>query len=226
MSGMRTIPLTKGKKAIIDDEDYDEISQHKWCFCGGYAVRGIIGRNKLISMHRQIMRRQLKAAGSGHEIDHRNHDGLDNRRRNLRVCTRGQNTHNRKNVIRRGGTSRFKGVCKHTLTGYWRATIKIGDKQIHLGFYNSEVDAAYVYDNAAREYFGEFACTNFTEIRKVARRKYENLPKSKYADVSACFGKGKNFGRIRWRVGSRYFDSEKAAAVAANRSRTNRRARC
>lgn len=171
----------------------------------------------MISMHRQIMRRQLTAAGAGYEIDHRNHDGLDNRRKNLRVSTRGQNNHNRQNIIRSSGTSRFKGVCWSSSVGRWRATIKIGDKQHHLGHYTSQIDAAHVYDNAARKHFGDFACTNFTKKRDVKMRTRANLPSSKHVGIRACFGKKPNFGRIRWQVigNKTYFDNESDAAKAA-----------
>ncbi len=94
-------------------------------------------------------------AGPRIEIDHRNGDTLDNRRKNLRVVTKNQNQQNRHHVE---GRSRFKGVgwCQYS----WRAYIKVNQKFIHIGMFPTEEDAARAYDVVAREHFGEFACTN------------------------------------------------------------------
>jgi len=93
--------------------------------------------------------------------DHINHDGLDNRRANLRVCTNRQNQRNQRaqGVPK---TSRYKGVWFSTREHCWTAQIAVGDNRIHLGYFTSEESAAVAYDNAARKYFGEFAQTNFT----------------------------------------------------------------
>ncbi len=90
-------------------------------------------------------------------IDHINHNMLDNRRSNLRIVTRSMNSHNRRSVI--GSTSRYKGV--HQSYGKWQAAISHKDKNIHLGVFSTEAEAAKRYDEAAQVIWGAFASTNF-----------------------------------------------------------------
>jgi hypothetical protein len=105
-------------------------------------------------MHRQL----LGLTDPSEQVDHRNHDGLDNRRENLRPCTNQQNQHNQRK--RAGCTSRYKGVHWDFRNGSWRAAIKAEGRTIHLGRFQDEDDAARAYDDAARRLFGEFALTN------------------------------------------------------------------
>lgn len=150
---MKAILLTQGKVAIVDDEDFDWLSQWKWCaanFNGyWYAVRG---HGSLMFMHRVILN-----PPEGYQCDHINGDGLDNRRANLRVCDCSQNAQNQ---ISQTGTSRFKGVSWHKPRGLWQVHIKANDKSINLGYFTSEVEAAKTYNKAAIKYFGEFAYLN------------------------------------------------------------------
>lgn len=152
---VRRIPLTRGKFAIVDDEDYDRLSQHKWCAVDRrrqcYAQRKEHG--KTIRMHREIL--QVPA---GLVFDHRNHNGLDNRKCNLRICTPSQNSQNRR--PQQGGSSRYKGVWWEQAKGKWRAVISHQGRTIHIGYYDYEVDAAIAYDDMAIELFGEFAYLN------------------------------------------------------------------
>jgi len=162
------IPLSQGKFATVDEADHEWLSQWRWSAmysCGiWYAVRTqyLPGstkthpKRKTILMHRQIL-------GLGHadkhQADHINHDGLDNRRENLRTCSNAENHFNlRKSKTHIG--SHFKGVGWKSDRCKWRSRIKIGGKDIHLGYFSSEIDAAQAYDEAALKYFGEFACTN------------------------------------------------------------------
>lgn len=92
------------------------------------------------------------------EVDHRNGDGLDNRRDNLRYATRARNTANRASV---GGSSRFKGVSWSKRDKIWYANICVNYRTIYLGTYRNEEDAARAYDAAAKKYFGAFARPNF-----------------------------------------------------------------
>lgn len=153
----KKIPLTQGRFAIVDDEDFEYLNQWKWCFDKtGYARRseGVsLGKIKNFSMHREINR-----TPKGLQTDHKNGEGLDNRRCNLRTATHSQNQQNRKHSH---GISEFKGVCWHKILGKWNAYIRIKGKLKHLGFFENERKAATVYDTAARKYFGEFAMTNF-----------------------------------------------------------------
>lgn len=156
---MKKIPLTQGKFAIVDDEDYAELSKHKWYALKvdktWYAYRGArMPNNKmaLVAMHRQILN-----APKGSEVDHMNHNGLNNKRDNIQICSKGQNQANQN---MRGGTSVFKGVYWHKSREEWRAQIKHNRKNICLGSFSNEVDAAKAYDKKAKELFGEFALTN------------------------------------------------------------------
>jgi hypothetical protein len=105
-------------------------------------------------MHREIMNAQL-----GECVDHISRDGLDNRKSNLRICTVSQNGMNRRGKI--GGTSKFKGVSSPSMTSKWVANIRVNGKNKCLGRFENNVDAAKAYDVAAKEYYGEFARTNF-----------------------------------------------------------------
>lgn len=154
----KIIPLTQGKFAIVDAEDYAWLSQHKWCAAKDkatfYAHRGSNGR--LILMHREIMR-----APKGLMCDHRNHNGLDNRKSNLRLCTSAQNQYNKR--PKKGCSSRYKGVILRRDCKKWRAKICLKRKRIHLGDFPDEIKAALAYDDKAIELFGEFAYLNFPE---------------------------------------------------------------
>lgn len=151
----KLIKLTQGKHAIIDDEDYEWLSGREWCAQKGkytwYAVSiEAEGKNR---MHRLIL-----GADIGQQVDHQNHDGLDNRRTNIRIATRSQNGGNRLPVT--GKSSKFKGVSFDRDTNKWAAYIRKNLRLIKLGRYHSENDAAKAYDEAAIKYFGAFAMTN------------------------------------------------------------------
>jgi len=158
LSATKIIPLTQGKFAIVDAEDYNWISRHKWCAAKDrgtfYAHRGSNGR--LISMHRAIMR-----APKGLMCDHRNHNGLDNRKSNLRLCTSAQNQYNKS--PKKDCSSRYKGVILRRDCKRWRGQIGFNRKRIHLGDFADEIKTALAYDDKAIELFGEFACLNFPE---------------------------------------------------------------
>lgn len=153
---MKTIPLTKGKVALVDDEDYSVLIQHPWAAGGGgsnYAVR--YEKGKAILMHRLIVNPEV-----GQCVDHVNGNGLDNRRSNLRACSHQENMRNRRTTDV-AGVSRFKGVYWEAKKRLWRARIAVDKKYKSLGRYKVEEDAARAYDRAARVYFGEFARVNF-----------------------------------------------------------------
>lgn len=159
---MKTIHLTQNKVAIVDDEDFELLSKHKWCasyskaMSSYYAltnIRNDLGKYRTVKMHRMVM------MVSGKEmIDHINHDTLDNRKCNLRICLSSNNQHNGK--IRSDNTSSYKGVILNKKSGRWRSRIMYNGKRIHLGYFDTPLEAAYAYDNAAIEMFGEFALTN------------------------------------------------------------------
>jgi len=150
------IPLTQGKFAIVDAEDYVKLSKYNWrCHIGHltyYAIRGN-GKNRI------FMHTQIKPPPEGMEIDHVNGKGYDNRKINIRHCTRNQNMQNRHKRAR--GTSYYKGIYLEKNTNRWRAQIIVNGKRYRLGRYNSEIDAAKAYDKKAKELLGKYACTNF-----------------------------------------------------------------
>ena len=162
---MKEIPLTKGKVALIDDEDFELVSRYRWHAWKAETCRSWYahanttteqGRRTMISMHRLILR-----AGPGQATDHENLNGLDNRRHNLRFCNKRKNAANRVKVASRPCTSRFKGVCWHRAARRWVAQIQVNGRKIYIGWFESEIHAARAHDAAAQHYFGEFARLNF-----------------------------------------------------------------
>lgn len=157
---MREIPLTQGKVALVDDEDYELLSAHKWYaqrdhkWDRWYALRHSRreGTRTIVRMHREILG---LSPGDGMETDHRNGDGLDNRRDNLRVATHAQNGANRK--PNRNSHSGVKGVCWHKRCGRWCARIRVGGAVVHLGYFATKEQAAEAYQHAAEQHFGDFA---------------------------------------------------------------------
>jgi hypothetical protein len=159
---VREIKLTRGFVALVDAADYDWLMQWKWCAqVDGDKARAArtAGASPLKAalMHRLIM-----GDPPGKEIDHINGNTLDNRRSNLRVCSRLENSRNR--GVQKNCKSKFKGVYLRE-RGTWRAQIKVNKKRIHLGDFSSASKAAKAYDEAALQYFGEFAVLNFPEKR-------------------------------------------------------------
>ena len=153
----REITLTQGQTAIVDAADYAWVSQYKWCAMRTrntvYAVRGT--KQGLQLLHRFILGLEK---GDPRNVDHVDENGLNNCRSNLRIA---MHSPNGANTSRVSGQSRYKGVSPGWRAGKWRAGIKVRYRAIHLGTFNSEEDAARAYDEAAKEYFGEFANTNF-----------------------------------------------------------------
>lgn len=160
---MKQISLTQGKYALVDDEDFERLNQHKWQVCKKgycfYAQRSIQKSNggwTTSPMHRQVM-----SAPPDMQVDHHNHNGLDNRKANLRLCTRSQQQHNQ--LSHKNTSSKYKGVCWYKLYKKWLASIRYMYKSYHLGYFYNEVEAAKAYDAKAKEIFGEFACLNFPD---------------------------------------------------------------
>ncbi len=150
---MKKIQLSGWKKprkyAIIDDADEDLLSPFKWwADIYGYVIYKKDGC-KTISMHRLIMQ-----PAPGYVVDHINGDTLDNRRSNLRICSRAKNSQNR--AMNSNNASGYKGVTFHKKTGRWQANIGLQYKLIYLGLFDSAKLASDAYEAAAREHFGEF----------------------------------------------------------------------
>jgi hypothetical protein len=158
---MKTINLSQGLVALVDDEDYDFLMQWKWTasYASGifYALRNTPRPNrKTLMMHRIIMNPPRNK-----QIDHIDHNGLNNQRSNLRECNPSQNAGNRSKY----GKNKYHGVRLdyRTYGVYIKANIKINGKLVHLGNFKTEEVAAKAYDMAAKKHFGEFATLNFKD---------------------------------------------------------------
>ena len=158
---MKTIALTQGQVAIVDDGDFYWLNQWKWHAQWNKDTRSFYARcvaivdgiRYLISMHRLLVTDNMKL-----DVDHINRVTLDNRRSNLRACSR---TGNARNVgLRRNNTSGFKGVHLDKRTGRWESRLTIGSRKKHIGNHATAAEAALAYDVAALERYGEFAVTN------------------------------------------------------------------
>ncbi len=111
-----------------------------------------------IMMHREIVK-----VADGKFCDHINHNGLDNRKANLRPATRAENSRNRRKFKKRKCYSRFKGICWHKGKEKWLAQIWFNRKAMYIGYFDDEIQAAKAYDDAARKYHKEFAVLNFNK---------------------------------------------------------------
>jgi hypothetical protein len=186
----KEIQLTKGKVTLVDDEDYEMLIGLgvRWCVNDGYAFNSVYGR----------MHRFLSSAPKGRMVDHVNGNKLDNRRENLRIATNSQNQANRK-VSR--GVSKFKGVTWQKRTydasrGYWKAQIVANGVVHYLGSYDTDLDAAKAYNDAAVKFFGEYAHLNDlsmppSNLRSSSRRQVKRSSPSGYKGVSFDKSRGK-----------------------------------
>lgn len=155
----RLIPLTQGKFAIVDAEDYDRLSRYKWCAvkAGGTFYAGRKKNGIFVRMHREIL-----CVPKGIICDHKDRNGLNNRKSNLRFCTRAQNQYNSNK--RPGCSSKYKGVNWDKMKKKWRTRIGFERHRLHLGLFEDPIDAVVTYDRKAIELFGEFAYLNFPQL--------------------------------------------------------------
>ncbi len=154
---MKEIKLLDGKIALVDDEDFDYLNERQWNAYKNnnvwyaYALENY--SHKQIYMHRVIMGNPLNQL-----VDHRDHDGLNNQRYNLRISTRQQNSHNSRAFCT--NSSGYKGVSLMKKENKWKAYVYHSNKQIYLGCFSSKEEAALAYNKTVKELFGEFACLN------------------------------------------------------------------
>lgn len=158
---VKKIPLTQGKFVTVDADDFDFLNQWKWyawkdgernCYARKHE-RLPDGKGIKVYMHRLIM-----SAPKGKDVDHINHNGLDNRKCNLRVCDRFENNGNSRK--RKNTSSVYKGVYWSKHEQKWHASIRVNKRKVSLRYHSLEIDAALAYNKAAKELFGEFALLN------------------------------------------------------------------
>lgn len=174
--GATRIKLTKGKWAFIDTEDIPKVAHIHWhihegkkfttTYCRGSKWEN--GKAVGVMLHRIIT-----GANPGQLVDHINHNGLDNRKCNLRICTAQEN--NRSVVKRKKGTSIFKGVYYDKRRHDYKATITVNKKTITIGYYKKEIDAAKAYNERALKLFGDFAV--FNDISPAVEKALEEMMK-------------------------------------------------
>lgn len=159
---MKEIKLTQGKVTLVDDEDYAELMKHKWCAVisnhNTYVVRGVRKKNKCynIFMHRQILK-----TPKGMVSDHIDRNGLNNQKKNLRICSYAENLWNRGKTSH--NSSGFKGVTWSKERSKFKAQIRFKGKQHNLGYFVDPEKAAIVRNAKCRELHGEFASLNFPD---------------------------------------------------------------
>lgn len=156
---VKFVELSKGKVALVDDEDFERVNQYKWyAWEAGnswYVSRNTARPNrKKVLLHRFILN-----IPEGVCIDHINGDGLDCRKENMRTCSHAENMRNRRTPC--NNKSGYKGVYWYKKYQKWRASIKIGGTSKHIGYFDNVVEAAKAYDLAAKEYHGAFAKLNY-----------------------------------------------------------------
>lgn len=163
---MRQIPIYRKKEVVayaqVSDEDYEYLNQFRWGVKRyknlEYVRRGSRknGEEKRYQMHRVVLERVLnRTLLSSEQVDHKDGSGLNNQRGNVRLATRSQNQMN-KGKRTTPSQSQFKGVTWHKRSRKWYAQIRLDQKQIYIGMFNSEEDAAQAYKDKAKELFGEF----------------------------------------------------------------------
>ncbi len=159
------IPLSTNKyasHALVEKADALLVSTYKWVACKITNTLYVLRKEKIGSRWKTIyMHRAILGLKKGEIADHINGNGLDNRRSNLRKCTK---MGNNKNVKARWGKSKYKGVCWHKKTQKWQAGIKANYKYYYLGSYKSEIEAAKAHDRGATKHHKEFANLNFKNI--------------------------------------------------------------
>ncbi len=154
---MKEISLTRGVSAVVDDDDYEKLSQYNWqarvqTYTGLFRAKRT-GKEKEVDMARQIMN-----CPDGLEVDHINGDLLDNRKCNLRICTHQENMRNRR--LQKNNTTGYRGVSYASRDGIYTAQIYLNRKCIRLGRFKTPDAAAIAYNDAAKIHYGEFAKLN------------------------------------------------------------------
>jgi hypothetical protein len=175
---MELLIISKGVEHLVlyDEGDREFVLSNNWFIRKSgrtfYVLRNLKcedGKWRSKSMHSDFI-----GDGEFQEIDHHNGNSLDNRRENLRPCTRSQNQWNRR--VNKNSTSKLKGITFDSKSGMWRAYISYKGKRQELGFFHTKIEAGYAYDAMAKNLFGEFAKVNFLkeyQITEIEEDEYE-----------------------------------------------------
>ena len=226
---MKLIPLTQGKFTQVDDEDYDYLMQWKWYALKShqtyYAMRygKENGKEKRVIMHRVIMKTPEELV-----VDHKDHDGLNNQKSNLRNCTAINNGKNRIPWI--NSSSKYLGVFVLESTriskngrvrkyNYITSALKIGEKLMRLGVFKTEEDAAFAYNEAAKIHHGEFASLNILPDGFIPSARNKKTRSSKYIGVSFSKKYNKYVAYIwnKRQINIGHYKTEIEAAIAYNK---------
>lgn len=167
--GVTIIINEKEQTTIVDPEDVEFVLNNRWRYDGkGYVTRGIRrnGKYKKFYLHREILLWHGFHIPKGRQVDHINRAKTDNRKGNLRIVTKSQNQANRKS-----DKQRYKGVTFNKRTGLYEARIQIEHKSLFLGSFPNDREAAYYYNEAAKQIHGEYAVLN--NLDNTRPRKYE-----------------------------------------------------
>lgn len=171
----KTIPLTQGYETIVDDDDYEMLrglaeegkaprswrilitdrKHRKKYYANGWYPKKDREKRRSVLLHRLLMN-----PDNGLLVDHRDGNGLNNQRNNLRLATNAQNQQNSDGRPRK---ARFKGLSFQPASSKcnpWQAYIQVNKKKINLGYFPTEIEAALAYNEAAKKHFGEFALLN------------------------------------------------------------------
>lgn len=221
---MKEIELTQGKVALVDDEDYEWLSQWKWQYHKDrnreYACRRVSGESSTrIWMHREILN-----LNDDLDIvpDHIDHNGLNNTKYNLRISTKHKNIFNQRKKNRDDNTSEYKGVSFRN--GDYIARIRKNNELFHLGTFSNEIACANCYNYHAKELFGEYALLNeIPFMSKEEWTKYKKEVKKTSSYKGVCYDQKNSkwissiyLPSIKNNKFIGYYDSEKDAIIARN----------
>lgn len=217
---MKEVPLTRGKVAIVDDQDYDWLMQWKWQYVKGYARRTGLKSDGGLHLRSIMMHRVIANAPPDLRVDHINGDRADNRRENLRLCTPEQN---KWHVVKRRGHNKYKGV-RPVDGGCWRAYAADGHNgQTYLGYYATEEEGAIAYNRYAVGKWGEWASLNPIEDREIhAVTLADRSAKSTSGIYGVTFDRARNKWQAKLRRGRKHvfigrYETKEEAADAVRR---------
>jgi hypothetical protein len=146
------------KTVLIDDEDFILFNKYNWNIWYDKSTKGFYCINSRKNKSTLRLHRYLVNCPDGFEVDHINHNTLDNRRRNLRICSKAENQRNQR--LKDNNTSGFKGVYWKKQDKKYVSQITLDGKRLHIGYYKTAKEAAFHYNHYANILFGEFACLN------------------------------------------------------------------